>query len=1467
MSWTRLMLAATIVCQISAQNSYILTLPSEIRPGLDLKVLVNIFNATQDVTVNVELWKGGQPNVPIGPFPVLRPAVAPVDPPPPERDQPQPPKEPLPSPSEEKILERRATVQAGRPVTISLQLPSTLTEGNYFLRVTGNGGLTFENRGTLLFNRNSLAVFIQTDKGIYRPSQTVLFRVFAVSPDLKPYTGTFDVNIFDPKNNKIKQYTDVRGDDGIYSGELTLSDQPVTGRWKIEATANGETETVYVTVEQFVLPKFEVIVSVPEYGHIQDTELSGTVEAKYTFGEVVEGTALVRVRNNFFFIPRGVPCTEPVIEKRFPVNGRTSFTISVNELQFLGLGCDGEPLIKNPSQFQLDFLRGKVIKVEAEVTETLTGTTLSGVDQIQYSEKRYRLQWLSSNSKNFKPGLWYDSFLKVTNNDGSPIPVTEPPQKVTLDIVASFDDGCRPLDIRPAGSTPPAVKAPTRISLVEADLPVNGLIRWSNRVPADAVSVTFTASFPDAFNETQNIEKMDSPSNSFIQLFLPQPSITIVARGSVVQTVELDGQNRRGFFEEFTASNQMAPSSKLVAYAVLPSGEIVADSISFNVDDIYENQVSLRFCLNTCKPGQEVSVTVTSDPNSVVNLMAVDQSILLLNKGNDITPNRVERKISVFGGGYRPLPSAFGRFQFQLPFNGGDATSIFRNAGILVISDGPAPHEKELQRQFVPLATAFAPAESSGPVEDELLDPERVRTFFPDTWLWASKTSGPNRRAVFSAAIPDTITSWVVSAFALNSASGLGVAPTNPKVEAFLPFFVTLNLPKSVIRGEEVVLQAIVFNFLQVDTAVTVTLSGSNDFLNIGLDNNGQTTTSSVDKVERIQVLAGKARSVFFPIRATTLGNIDLQVRAQSSVAADALIRQLRVEPEGVAQDYNRPLLIDLTQSGARFEQTLPLPLPDNVVPGSVRVKTNVLGDLLGPTINNLDKLLKMPSGCGEQNMINFAPDVFILKYLTETGQLTNEIRDKATQFLEKGYQRQLTYQRTDGSFSAFGNTDEAGSTWLTAFVVKSFSEAKPFTFIDDKVLNRAVDWLVNNQDPSGAFRETGNVIHTEMQGGAARGTPLTAYALIAIYEQEALSTENAVARRNAINRARSYLEAEVSSVSDVYALSIVSYALKLVNSQEANRAFTRLQALATVRDGEKFWDVPSRDERSGSGPVPLLPDAEFWTPPIIIRSQNVEATSYALLTIAERRKTTDGLPVIKWLAQQRNPTGGYASTQDTVVALQALSEFAGLIYSPTSNVDVVVSAANFRQSFGVSRSSALILQSTEIPGPPDSVTISASGSGTAIVEVSVSYNVFRDNQEPAFDIRVTLRNETINGFVLETCATYTRNSTSGMVVQETGIPTGFQPDIESIGKVRGLKRTELLDRKVALYFDQVTSNPRCVRMRVNRVGLVAKTQAVPVRIFQYYSPDEQVTVFYQSQLLNNSNFCDICSDCSCPGR
>ena len=57
----------------------------------------------------------------------------------------------------------------------------------------------------------------------------------------------------------------------------------------------------------------------------------------------------------------------------------------------------------------------------------------------------------------------------------------------------------------------------------------------------------------------------------------------------------------------------------------------------------------------------------------------------------------------------------------------------------------------------------------------------------------------------------------------------------------------------------------------------------------------------------------------------------------------------------------------------------------------------------MGPSINGLDKLLKMPYGCGEQNMLNFAPNIFIVKYMETTNSLDSATMNKAKGYMEKG--------------------------------------------------------------------------------------------------------------------------------------------------------------------------------------------------------------------------------------------------------------------------------------------------------------------------------------------------------------------------------------------------------------------------------------------------------------------------------
>ena len=99
------------------------------------------------------------------------------------------------------------------------------------------------------------------------------------------------------------------------------------------------------------------------------------------------------------------------------------------------------------------------------------------------------------------------------------------------------------------------------------------------------------------------------------------------------------------------------------------------------------------------------------------------------------------------------------------------------------------------------------------------------------------------------------------------------------------------------------------------------------------------------------------------------------------------------------------------------------LEVPPNAIPGSEIGEVVVIGDVMGPTLKNLDRLLTLPFGCGEQNMINFAPNIYILDYLHGTQQLKPESEKISLDYLVRGYQRQLTYRRQDGSYAAFGET------------------------------------------------------------------------------------------------------------------------------------------------------------------------------------------------------------------------------------------------------------------------------------------------------------------------------------------------------------------------------------------------------------------------------------------------------------
>ncbi|NXM61035.1 A2MG protein, partial [Illadopsis cleaveri] len=160
-----------------------------------------------------------------------------------------------------------------------------------FLTVTVKGAtLQFSSRKLVVVQNSESLVFIQTDKPIYKPGQTVLYRIVSLDEEFQP------VNEMNPKKNRLYQWTNVELEMGFTQLFFNLTSEPIQGTYTVVAQkAAGTTVRHSFSVEEYVLPKFEVTVKMPKVISILDKELKVTVCGLYTFGKPVPGLVNFRV--------------------------------------------------------------------------------------------------------------------------------------------------------------------------------------------------------------------------------------------------------------------------------------------------------------------------------------------------------------------------------------------------------------------------------------------------------------------------------------------------------------------------------------------------------------------------------------------------------------------------------------------------------------------------------------------------------------------------------------------------------------------------------------------------------------------------------------------------------------------------------------------------------------------------------------------------------------------------------------------------------------------------------------------------------------------------------------------------------------------------------------------------------------------------------------------------------------------
>ncbi|XP_009872246.1 PREDICTED: alpha-2-macroglobulin-like, partial [Apaloderma vittatum] len=1033
-----------------------------------------------------------------------------------------------------------------------------------FITVTVKGAtLQFRSRKSVLVKNSESLVFIQTDKPIYKPGQTVLFRIVSLDNEFHPLNEVFPlVYIEDPKRNRLYQWTKAELKRGLIQLSFNLTSEPTQGTYTVVAEkASGKKIQHSFSVEEYVLPKFEVTVKMPKVITILDEKLKVTVCGLYTFGKPVPGLVSFRVCRKFEHAAACYGEEAKAVCEEF--SGQTD-----------NYGCMSETVKTKLFQLKRSGYENK-LRVEAKIKEEETGVELTGTSFSEITTTISKITFENSDS-HYKPGIPFFGQVKLVDGSGAPIAN----EIVRISAQGGQEDNYTTNEEGRAWFT-------LNTSMLYYD---SVGIRAIHKVHPYCYDRSWVV--PRYEEGYLPLKRFYSPSNSFLKIepkpktlscgsstevrvhyiFTPeaigeQKKIVfyylVMAKGIIKQAgthvLDLDQESTNGvFLLQLSVQADIAPVAQVLVYTTAPNRQVIADSAKFNVEKCFSNKVDLSFSPSEGLPSSDAQLLFRASPNSLCAVRAVDKSVLLMKPEADLSPSSVYsllpvkelhdyrhgpdmlweellencvplKKIVLDGITYSPVVEP----------NEEDAYSILKEMGLKIFTNtkvrkpwycGTGNFVSGGDGLGAPLAMAGAPmyAMRTSGLETGRISPtsstpekltETVRKYFPETWIWSLVSISSEGNADLDVTIPDTITEWKANAFCTSADTGFGLSPT-VSLRAFQPFFVELTMPYSVVRGESFTLKATVFNYLTACIRVSVTLAQSTHFL-----------ATPVEKEEESYCVCENGRNtVAWLVTPRSLGQVEFSVSTEAlqnqqpcgnaivetpeKGRKDTVIRQLLVEPEGIEKETVQNSV--LCVKGVPVKEEFSLLLPSNVVKDSGRAYFSVLGDIMGTAMQNLHQLLQMPFGCGEQNMVLFAPNIYVLDYLNKTGQLSEEVKSKAIGYLVSGYQRQLNYKHSDGSYSTFGpHYGQPGNTWLTAFVLKSFAQARTHIFIDEKHIQDALVWLSYKQKENGCFRSSGSLLNNAMKGGVDNEVSLMAYITIALLEIPLPVTHSVV--RNAL--------------------------------------------------------------------------------------------------------------------------------------------------------------------------------------------------------------------------------------------------------------------------------------------------------------------------------------------------------------
>jgi alpha-2-macroglobulin len=326
-------------------------------------------------------------------------------------------------------------------------------------------------------------------------------------------------------------------------------------------------------------------------------------------------------------------------------------------------------------------------------------------------------------------------------------------------------------------------------------------------------------------------------------------------------------------------------------------------------------------------------------------------------------------------------------------------------------------------------------------LKPETLVQPKVRKLFPDTALWVADVhTDANGRAETQLTFPDSLTTWRATVRGVTVDTKVGAATNNVIVRKNL--MVRLAVPRFFRQGDEVIVSAIVHNYLATPKTVQVSLDLK------GLDVlTGQTTSIEVPT-------KGEAK-VDWRVHAQSVHEADLLAKALTNEESDAMEITLPVIPVGVKQNDAKSGSV----SGADQEEKTIVTLPGNPDQSSPALDIAISPSLAGSIFSALDYLTAYPYGCTEQTMSSFLPNIVVAKAMKELKLQSTVDTPELEKKIEAGMARLKDFQHDDGGWGWW--KEDESQVFMTAYVVSGFGQAREAGYDPGaQSLNRAFNYL-----------------------------------------------------------------------------------------------------------------------------------------------------------------------------------------------------------------------------------------------------------------------------------------------------------------------------------------------------------------------------------------------------------------------